>query len=105
MTMDLRTLSAELFEPLSGSSFTLEGNEGVFTALLVKCPINPRGTMPGAAREAFSLIFSAPADHVPSFNGGDFIVRHPEMEPFGPVYVERIFSHPPDKALLQIIFN
>lgn len=102
---DLGTLSAEMFEPQLGESFVLEGSEGVISATLVKCPLCPNGTRPGAARTAFSLLLSAPADSVPNFNGGHFIVRHAELGAFGPVYVERILSHAPDAAMLQVVFN
>jgi len=106
MTMDLSTLSVDLFEARIGSGFLLAGPDGLgIEATLVKCPTHPRATMPGAARTAFSLILSAPNERTPDFNGGCFIVHHAQMAPFGPVHVERIMSGTPGTAMLQIIFN
>jgi len=94
--MERGTLSVELFEPQIGSDFRLAGADGLaIEAVLVKCPTCPQATMPGAARTAFSLILSAPAQHTPDISGGAFIVHHAQMTPFGPVHVERIMSHEP----------
>lgn len=103
--MNLGALSAEMFALHLGSDFVLEGPDGVIDATLVRCPVNPKGTHPDAARTAFSLILSATADGVPNINGGHFLVHHAELGAFGPVYVERILSSQPSEAMLQIIFN
>lgn len=62
--MALDTLTAEMCEPHLGSSFNLEGSEGVIGAPLVKW-----------------------------------------TAAFGPVHVERILSHRPMEATLQIVLN
>lgn len=104
--MDLAMLQAELFEPRIGSGFRLCDPEGAsIEATLLRCARHPRTTMPGAAREAFSLILAAPTDSMPHFNSGAFTVHHAEMAPFGPVHVERIHSSTPATALLEIAFN
>lgn len=106
MTIALQTLSLALFEPLIGERFDLSRPDGLrIEARLVRCSANPRGTMPGAARTAFDLVFSAPSGGLPVFTGGTFMLAPPGAAPVGPVYVERIFSSAPDEALFQIVFN
>lgn len=105
---ELRALSAALFAPHLNTDFTLVSEEGLeIVATLVACTEHPRNTMRGTLRTAFDLILQCPADGVPHFNGASFTVSHPQVETFGPVYVERIMSTSagPGMAVLQIIFN
>jgi hypothetical protein len=105
---ELRALSAALFAPHLTTDFTLVSDEGLeITATLVACTEHPRSTMRGSLRTAFDLILQCSADGVPHFNGASFTVSHPQLETFGPVYVERILpaSAGPGMAVFQIIFN
>ncbi|KAA0593731.1 hypothetical protein J2848_005926 [Azospirillum lipoferum] len=105
---DLSQLSAGLFPPHLNSVFTMTSEEGVeIEATLTACTENPRSTMPGSPRTAFSLFLQCPADGLPHFSGASFTVTHPQMPAFGPVYVERVMPEGggSEQAVFQISFN
>ncbi len=105
---DLSQLSAGLFTPYLNSVFTMTSEEGVvIEATLTACTENPKGTMPGSPRTAFSLFLECPADGLPFFNGASFTVTHPQMPVFGPVHMERILPEAggSERAVFQITFN
>ena len=108
MTHPLDTLSAALFAPLVGSAFALRGAEGTALAVtLARCEEHPRATMPGGPRTAFSLDLCCPAEGVPIFTGGSFLLWHETLGEIGPLYVERILptGYGPGLAVFQIIFT
>ncbi|WP_320198993.1 DUF6916 family protein [Agrobacterium sp. rho-13.3] len=104
--MDIQLLSADIFLPHMGSDFSLLSDGEVFMTLtLADCRMYPRGTKPGTARTAFTMLLEAPESHVPLGNHGSFIIRHEVLGEFGPVHVGRVISTRPDVAVLEIIFN
>ena len=105
---ELHTLSADIFAPHLGSGFVLEAEDGTAIAVtLAQCLENPRGTLRGTPRTAFSLYLECPSNDVSPFSGGHFVLAHPVIGRIGPVYVGRI--HPgnasQDVAVFQVIFN
>lgn len=104
--MDLATLAAGTFAPFVGAGFSLVPVEGTgyLPVTLETCGENPRGTMPGAPRTAFSLIFVRPVEGVPDFTGAYFFIDHDEIGRVGPVWGQRIFGKA-DQVALQVVFN
>lgn len=106
--MDIATLSAAAFAPHLNSVFTMTSDEGVeIAATLTACTENPKGTMPGSPRTAFSLILECPADGLPYFNGATFAIVHPVLGDIGQLHVERVMipTAGSDTASFQIGFN
>lgn len=108
MADSLSTLSAGLFTPALGETFTFRDLDGsALTATLARCDEYPRATMPGSARTAFGLIFTCPADAVGDYGGGHGVLSHPTLGEFGPLYVERVLpvGFPPGTASYQAVFS
>jgi hypothetical protein len=107
MTKALADVEASDFAQHVGDTFSFELNGvAVFEGKLSSCVENPRGTMKGAKRTAFSITFDRDAAGAPDA-GGSLVVVHPTLGRLGPVYVERI--HPAElgwsTAVFQIVFN
>lgn len=87
---DLGLLTAEHFSPLSGQPFEAVGAEGMtVTLVLADIVVRPECTLPNAARESFSLMFTAPVDG-PSLDGGLYILRLPTGQELPPMTIFRV---------------
>ncbi len=106
MTASLATLSAGLFAPLVGEAFGLRGPDGRDLAVtLAHCGEQPRATMPGSPRTAFSLTFAGPL--AGASPGGDCVLSHASLGTIGPLHVERIMpiGFPPGTAVYEAVFT
>lgn len=107
LSPDLETLDAESFRPHLDTVFEAVTGDGTRVPLrLEQVSENPRGTMPGAARTAFSLILRG--DWSLLLSSGFYRLTHPEAGDFGALYMSAIM--PPrgyldDETAYQIIFN
>lgn len=86
---DIATISAEFFRPHQGASIALADSEGnvVLVPTLLRVDDRPAATMPGAPRQAFTVVLVAPLPC--EADTGHFTLGHPDFGEVGPVHVVR----------------
>ncbi|MGG7519002.1 DUF6916 family protein [Allorhizobium undicola] len=103
--MSIAVLDADRFRPFVGASFTLTNESGSSRVRLDRIVEHPASTMPGSARTAFSLFFSAPERETCRIESGHFTIEHADLKAIAGVYIERVLGSRPDEIRLEAAFN
>lgn len=104
--IDTALLEHQHFDDLIGALFTAKTEDVSVKLKLVSCDVHPKGTPPGAKREAFSLIFEGQTRDVLLNGDGSYALENPELGQIRAALVSPIITPPNAKGqLYQLCFN
>ncbi|WP_372400700.1 hypothetical protein ABMY26_35735 (plasmid) [Azospirillum sp. HJ39] len=106
MTIDIATISDEMFAPHLGQTFRFlapEDGSVITDVELTKLTARPECTPRWAKRTSFSALFET---YGPSqLWNGNFQIDHPTMGPLGPFYIVRVIPRDPERGCFELILN
>ncbi len=106
MTVDLSTLSVDVFAPHVGQTFRFLAPEDRSTIVEVELTVTkerPECTPRWAKRTSFSLLFEA-AGNSELWNGC-YLIDHPTEGALGPFYITRTIPLNPSRACFELVMS